>query len=146
MTIIRTPTKNSTSAMTRSGAGVEPNVWRPRMTRIAPMSESKPPKTPTMGIHKMSPPMRSRRSPVFVRSTCLRRSASHADGRPGIAPPYAPGAGYIGGAPDDGGAPADRGLPQFVQNIVPSLFEVPQRGQVRLVANFPLRHPEQNRG
>src|SRR2546426_583458 len=33
-----------------------------------------------------------------------------------------------------------------VQNIVPSLFEVPQRGQVRLVANFPLRYPEQNRG
>src|SRR3989454_3729485 len=146
MTMIMIPTKNSTIAMTTFRAWVEPNALRPRMTRIAPMSESKPPKIPTIGIHEMSPPMRSRRSPVFVRSICLRRSASHADGRPGIAPPYAPGAGYIGGTPDDGGAPADRGLPQFVQNIVPSLFVVPQRGQVRLVANLPLRHPEQNRG
>src|SRR2546425_957320 len=146
MTPMIIPTKNSTIARTTFRAWVEPNALRPRITRIAPMSKSTPPNNPMIGIHEMSPPIRSRRSPVLVRSICFRRSASHAEGRPGIAPPYGPGAGYIGGAPDGDGVPADRGLPQFVQNIVPGLFEVPQRGHVRLVANLPLRHPEANRG
>src|SRR3989442_655939 len=82
--------------------------------------------------HPMSVPTGRRRRPVFVRSTCFRRAASQADGRPGIA------GGYIGapaaGAPP---APADRALPQFTQNIVPGVFAAPQRGHVTLVANRP---------
>src|SRR3989442_219266 len=131
------------------GAGlyVPPDgAWLTAFETSGPMMAQIAIEIPTIGLHEMRRPMRRRRSPVFVRSICLRRSASQADGRPGIAPGYAPGAAYIGGAAVGAGVPADRGLPQFVQNIVPSLFEVPQRGQVRLVANFPLRHPEQNRG
>ena len=105
------------------------------------MSRSKPPKIPTIGIHEMSPPMRSRRSPVFVRSICFRRSASQADGRPGIA------GGYIGAAAADAPpAPADKALPQFTQNIVPGLFAAPQRGHVTLVANRPPPPGNQDRG
>src|SRR5712692_197840 len=111
------------------------------MTRIAPMSRSTAPTIPTIGIHEMSPPMRRRRSPVFVRSICFLRSASQADGRPGIA------GGYIGapaaGAPP---APADRALPQFAQNIVPGVFAAPQRGHVTLVANRPPPSGNQDRG
>src|SRR5438309_11961630 len=79
--------------------------------------------------------MRSSSTPVFVRSICFRRSASHADGSPGIAPGYI---GAAGGPPAP--PPADKALPQFTQNIVPGAFAAPQRGQVTLPANHdPLR-------
>ena len=113
-----------------------PKAFRPRMTKMAPTKIKMKPMTPMYGSQPMRVPTRMSRTPVFVRSICLRRSASHADGSPGIAPGYIGAA--AGGAPDP--APADKALPQFTQNIVPEAFAAPQRGQVTLPANhYPLR-------
>src|SRR3989442_4472221 len=126
------PRMNSTIDSTTFREWVAPKAFRPRITKMAPTRTRREPTIPMKGSHPMSVPTSRRRTPVFVRSTCFRRSASQADGRPGIA------GGYIGapaaGAPP---APADRALPQFTQNIVPGVFAAPQRGHVTLVANRP---------
>src|SRR5437879_2484495 len=112
-----------------------PKAFRPRMTKMAPTKTKMKPMIPMNGSQPMSVPTRRSRTPVFVRSICFRRSASHGDGRPCIAPGYM---GAAGAAPVP--APADKALPQFTQNIVPGAFAAPQRGQVTLPANrFPLR-------
>src|SRR6266571_9048832 len=129
------PTKKSTRDRITFRACMAPNAFRPRITRIAPTRIRIPPRRPMIGSHPMRKPTSNRSRPVFVRPICFCRSASQADGKPGIAP------GYIGAA---GGPPApvpvDKALPQFTQNIVPEAFAAPQRGHVTLPANHdPLR-------
>src|SRR5207244_8089225 len=108
-----------------------PKAFRPRMTKMAPTKIKMKPMTPMYGSQPIRVPTRMSRTPVFVRSICLRRSASHADGSTGIATGYIGAA--VGGAPDPD--TAHKALQPCNQNRVHEALAATTRGQVTLTGN-----------
>src|SRR5438874_2006300 len=80
------PTMNKASAIITFRAWVEPNAFRPRITKMAPIRSRRPPRSPARkyGIQRMRVPISNRSRPVFVRPIWVRRSASIGEASPGV--------------------------------------------------------------